>query len=586
MVCIRLVSSSICLTLIFIVVSFTSHAQSATATLSGVVLDEHGSRIAEAKITVTNAATEVEQVVGSNANGNFTFTFLPPGRYSLIVQHDGFATAEVRDLILSVNDQRTLKIQLKVGTITETVNIEGASVIDAESAAVSTLVDRNFVSKLPLNGRSFHSLVTLAPGVVLTKTDTENQGQFSVNGQRADSNNFTVDGVSANFGITSVVNSGGSMPATNALGGTSNLVSVDALQEFSLQTSTYAAEFGRYSGGQISVITRSGTNDFHGSLFEYFRNEVLDANDWFANRNGFSRAALRQNDFGGVIGGPIIPKKTFFFFSYEGLQLRQPRVVNQQGVPSLELRQSVPAPMQPLLNAMPLPNVVLPPGFSTGPGIGLFSASYSDPSTLNATSLRLDHKVSNGLSIFGRFNIAPSETSSRWDGGPSTVNETKFRTNTFTAGFTNTFSSSIQSEFRVNFSTSDRNVSSHVDTFGGAVVPPDSLLFPAPFTRDSASFSFSAVGSFLVGHSDSHQRQLNIVDNFSIVKNNHQFKLGIDYRKLLPSISAQPYTEEVQTTPDLAALGLVQMIEIRSRLGEVYPRYTNFSVYGQDSWKI
>ena len=574
----------ICFALFLILVlHFSTNAQSATATLGGLVSDETGARLPDSNVEVINISTGVAQLTTTNREGYFTFPLLSPGRYRLVIRHEGFANVEVKEIVLAVSDRRTLALKLKVGPISETVNIEGVDVIQTDSSSVSTLIDRDFVSKLPLNGRSFHSLLSLVPGVVLTKTDNENQGQFSVNGQRADSNNFTVDGVSANFGITSIVNSGGSIPATSALGGVSSLVSVDALEEFSVQTSTYAAEFGRYSGGQISVITRSGTNDFHGSVFEYFRNEALDANDWFANRNGFSRAALRQNDFGGVLGGPIIPRKTFFFFSYEGLQLRQPRVIDGLGVPTVEVRRSAPPALQQLLNALPLPNVQLP----TEPGVGTFSATYSDPSTLNATSLRLDHRVSSAFSIFGRFNIAPSDTSSRWQGGPSTVNQTKYRANTFTVGITNSFSSRTQHELRANYSTSDRFVSSHVDTFGSAVVPPDSLLFPASLAPGSARFVFSSgLSGFVVGHSESHQRQFNIIDNVAVIHSKHQFKFGIDYRRLMPLISAQPYTQNVQTTLDRIPLGLAQTVEISSRLGQIYPRYTNLSVYGQDNWKI
>src|SRR5262249_43358846 len=154
---------------------------------------------------------------------------------------------------------------------------------------VSTVIDRLLVADLPLNGRSFQTLILLAPGVVTTATAFDDQGQFSVNGQRADGNYFTIDGVSANFGVTGYVAlvqaGGGALPALSASGGTNSLVSVDAMQEFRIQTSSFAPEFGRTPGGQISIVTRSGTNSFHGTLFDYFRNDVLDANDWFGNAN-------------------------------------------------------------------------------------------------------------------------------------------------------------------------------------------------------------------------------------------------------------------------------------------------------------
>src|SRR5262249_45474316 len=156
----------------------------------------------------------------------------------------------------------------------------------------------------------------------------DDQGQFSVNGQRADANYFTVDGVSANFGVTGyfplVQAGGGSLPALSVSGGTNSLVSVDAMQELRLQTSSFAPEFGRPPGGQIAIVTRSGTNGLHGSASEYFRSGALDATDWFANANHLDKPDERQHDFGGVLGGPIARDRTFFFASYEGLRLHQP----------------------------------------------------------------------------------------------------------------------------------------------------------------------------------------------------------------------------------------------------------------------
>src|SRR5882672_2943959 len=150
----------------------------------------------------------------------------------------------------------------------------------------------------------------LTPGAVVTVTAFDDQGQFSVNGQRADANYFTVDGVSANFGVTGyfpLVQAGsGALPALSVSGGTNSLVSVDAMQEFRVQTSSFAPEFGRTPGGQLSIVTRGGTNQFHGTAFDYLRNDVFDANDWFSNKNGLLKAKERQNDFGGVLGGPVL----------------------------------------------------------------------------------------------------------------------------------------------------------------------------------------------------------------------------------------------------------------------------------------
>src|SRR5260370_18484337 len=201
----------------------------------------------------------------------------------LAASHNGFKVVEGRDIVLNVNDERSLRIQLKVGDVKEVVDVTGEAPLINESPAVGTVVDRTQIENMPLNGRSFQSLITLTPGVVLTPSTAINPGQFSVNGQRAYSNYFTVDGVSANTGVNTNTgnNSGlaGAQPATTAQGTTQGLVSVDALQEFPVQTSSYAAEFRRSPGAQVQLVTRSGTNGFHGSLFDYLRNDVLDAND-------------------------------------------------------------------------------------------------------------------------------------------------------------------------------------------------------------------------------------------------------------------------------------------------------------------
>jgi hypothetical protein len=258
-----------------------------------------------------------------------------------------------------VQDNLEEDFKLAVGSGSETITVvANVEKLNTTDATVSTLIDNRFVENMPLNGRSFQTLIMLTPGVVVTQTAFDDQGQFSVNGQRADANYFTVDGVSANFGVTGypplVQAAGGALPALTAVGGTNSLVSVDAIREFRVQTASFAPEFGRTPGGQISIVTRSGTNQFHGTAFEYFRNSVLDANDWFSNRDHLPKPEERQNDFGGVFGGPILKDKTFFFFSYEGLRLRPAAL--ETVVPDLASRQQAPTSMQPYLNAYPVPN--------------------------------------------------------------------------------------------------------------------------------------------------------------------------------------------------------------------------------------
>ena len=325
------------------------------------------------------------------------------------VAKEGFKTVTKVHLTLHVQDAIAQNFSLPVGSITESITVSGeVPLVNTESATVSTVVDRQFAENLPLNGRSFQSLIELSPGVVVAASTGEDAGQFNVNGQRASSNYWMVDGVGANLGSTTVFGGNGpsgALGTTSILGGTNSLVSVDAMQEFRIQTSTYTPEFGRTTGGQISIVTRSGTNQFHGSAFDYLRNDVLDANDWFngyTNTPPLPKAEERQNDFGGTFRGPILKDSTFFFFSYEGLRLRLPQTALTT-VPDLTARQNAVPAMQPFLNAFPFD----PKQPDLGNGIAQFNASYSNPGTLDAYSLRLDHKLSDKLALFGRYNYSP-----------------------------------------------------------------------------------------------------------------------------------------------------------------------------------
>ncbi|HSK62960.1 MAG TPA: carboxypeptidase-like regulatory domain-containing protein, partial [Pyrinomonadaceae bacterium] len=209
-------------------------AQSSTATLSGTVEDQNGAIVAGANIALVNVAQRSQRLATTNSEGRFVFPQLAPGQYSVTATREGFAPVEIQNVSLNVNDQVALRITLTIGEISQSVEVvDGASLIN-ESSEVATVVDRQFVGNLPLNGRSFQSLLTLSPGVVQTRVGSSDLGQFSVNGQRADTNYFTVDGVSANTAITGTANPGqtlgGTLPALTVFGGTNSLVSVDALE--------------------------------------------------------------------------------------------------------------------------------------------------------------------------------------------------------------------------------------------------------------------------------------------------------------------------------------------------------------------
>jgi hypothetical protein len=467
---------------------------SQNASLQGVVTDPSTRVIVTASVTTANIDTGARYTAMTNGAGAYSFPSLLPGRYKITAEAPGFQTATQDNLVLEVAQNARLDFSMRVGDSSQSVTVEGnPEVLQVTDGSVSTVINRRFVENLPLNGRSFQNLFQLAPGVVVATTSFFDQGQFSVNGQRADANYFTVDGVSANFGINAGPlgqSGGGALPALTAQGGFNGLASVDAVQEFRIQTSTFAPEYGRTPGAQISISTRSGSNQFHGTMFDYFRNDKLDANDWFANQQRKARPAERQNDFGGVLGGPIVKNKDFFFFSYEGLRLRQPQVMIDQ-VPDAGLRAAAPSALQPVLNAFPAAN-----GPELGNGLAQFSASYSSPTTLNATSIRADHLMGK-WTLFGRFNDAPSHSLTR-AGSPQSPNDvahTQFDTLTATAGATWLASPAVSNEVRFNFSRSRGYSYFSLDNFGGAGALADSLVFPSFSNPQTGAFIFLCCGN-------------------------------------------------------------------------------------------
>ena len=585
-------------------------AQSTNASITGRVSDPSKALIVGAKVAAVSSGKSFRFEVVTNGSGEYFLMNLPPSSYRIEIEKAGFKKLIKPDVTLHVQDGIELNFELTLGSMSETITVEaGAPLVNSESGTVSTVVDRTFVDNLPLNGRSFQTLIMLTPGVVLTQTAYDDQGQFSINGQRADANYFTVDGVSANFGVTGfgplAQTAGGALPALSVQGGTNSLVSVDAMQEFRVQTSSIAPEFGRTPGGQISIVTRSGTNDVHGTLFEYFRNDVLDANDWFngyTNNPPLAKAKNRQNDFGGVFDGPIIKDRAFFFFSYEGLRLRQP-LTQQTIVPDVASRNVQTAgsiAIRPYLNAYPLPN-----GAEVGSGLAQFNASYSDPSSLNAYSIRMDQVVNSKATLFGRYNYSPSSLDQRGafpapNAVLSSKNVESASVQTFTLGLNYLATPRIGNEVRVNYSNNRIATKNTLDNFGGAVPFSDSALFPSGYSSANSLFQLYIVGAGEFGkgrESTDEQRQMNLIDNVSLVKGSHQMKFGVDYRWLSPFSDINVYaqfaeftgvttcpTQPCTETPgdalsDMAYAAFVDTTQNVALLSH------NFSAYGQDTWK-
>jgi hypothetical protein len=564
-------------------------AQSPNGTISGTVFDPAGNIVVGAEITVVNDATRVQNYAKTNNDGLYVLPNLPPGSYRLQVAKFGFKTLIKPDITLNVQDALAINFNLPIGAVSETVTVQGgAPLISTGSGSVSTVIDQTFVQNLPLNGRSFNTLLQLTPGVVIAPSNSGSQGQFSISGQRTSSNNFLIDGVSANFGVSPFFGLGtsgtGSAQGFSALGGTSSLVSVEAVQEFRVETSSFAPEFGRTPGGQVILTTRSGANDLHGGIYEYFRNDVLDANDWFANQAGQPRAAERHNDFGGYLGGAIKRDRTFFFLSYEAARLRQPNTTVVQ-VPSEYSRTIASTALAPFLNAYPEPDdrTVTPGVF-----VANFTGNYSNPSTLNAGSLRIDHTLNSKIAIFGRYNEAPSETASRND-SLNEVDNIQVGTRTVTVGITAAVNASVSNNFRANYSLQAASDVAQLDSFGGAVPPSISTLGPNLANGENSNLTFGTfdTGVYITGPlARNRSTQLNFADDLTVIHGTHQLKFGTDYRTIY--LDVRPYQSAleyvVSDLPTLLSTGQALIQGETARASQFLVRST--SIYGQDTWKI
>jgi hypothetical protein len=379
-------------------------AQSTNATVTGRVTDPHKAVIPDAKVTLINTATNLRYEGTTNGTGTYYVTNLPARTYRMEVEKPGFKTVIKPDITLHVQDVLELNFEMAIGSVAESITVEaGAPDIQLTTSSISAVVNSTTVRELPLNGRSWTDLATLQPGVDAIQTQLSfaagdargNKGfgaQLTISGGRPQQNNYRLDGLSLN-------DYGNGAPGS-VLGGN---LGVDAIQEFSVLTSNYSAEYGKTSGGVVNAITRSGTNQLHGSAYEFLRNSALDA------RNFFDRGSIppfKRNQFGVSAGGPILKDRTFFFADYEGI--RQSLGITQVGtVPSPAARLgnlstgkvTVDPAAQKYLGFFPLPNgPILPPGDT-----GIFSFASQQVVNENFFTTRVDHKFSSKDSLFGTY---------------------------------------------------------------------------------------------------------------------------------------------------------------------------------------
>ena len=449
-------------------VSLQLDSQVVGGTLSGAITDTSGAAIPGAQVIIKNAATGVSTAITNNGQGIYNAPNLLPGNYDVTISAGGFATEVQSGVTLTVGSQQVLNFTMKVGTVTQEVQVTGsAPAVQLATSAISGAVNATTVRELPLNGRSWTDLAALQPGVSAIHTivdisspDRLGRGlgvQLTVTGGRPQQNNYLVNGIS--------INDYSNQAPGSVLGGN---LGVDAIEQFSVLTTNYSTEYGRTSGGVISGITRSGTNQFHGGVYEFIRNSALDAANFFDNAGGLEKPSFRRNQFGVSAGGPIRKDKTFIFGDYEGL--RQALGLSMfDTVPSLAARNGdlcsppdcsttthvgVNALVKPFLGFYPLPNGPAICPFSTCPGgagdTAVYSFGGSQIISEDYFTTRIDQKFSEKDNVSGTYTFDNSPSSQN-DEFNNKIIFTKTRRQLVTLEHNHIFSPILVNSLRLGF---------------------------------------------------------------------------------------------------------------------------------------
>ena len=575
-----------------------------SATLTVTVFDPSAAIVPGAKITLTDLHRGAVNQAETGVTGFAVFDFLQPGDYSLVAEKTGFETYQLNLFTLQVRDRQTFRLELRVAAPGASVEVTARAQTLSSEAAEGVSLEQDYVQDLPDNGRNAESLIFLAPGIVPA---TDGSGGFDANGLRSTTNYYILDGVSLNQspsgGGTPFGGSGGFGRGFGAGGGgggaagalpganvSTTLISIDAMQEMKVQTSSFAPEFGRSPGAQIVMTSRGGTNSLHGTLYDYIRGGAFDANDWFANAGGYGKGSEHQERPGGVLGGPLAKDKTFFFIAFEKLTLTSPESLVAD-VPDVASRATARLSLLPYLNAFPIPNSV-----ELGVDGAVYNAVTSNPSDSSSASIRVDHILNAHTTLFARYGITPSNSQQRGTqfSTPNILTDQSTHSQLATVGATHVFGNGALNDLRLNYSTASATGSSIMDNYGGAVPLTDSI-FPAGVTSATGAFSLNVLGfagySF-GGHSDNVQQQYNAVDSLSKVYGRHNVKTGVDFREILQTTYRNPYSvgvsfNGVSPANDYALLtGDALNVQVTSSVTEVYPTYRNFSAYFQDTFRL
>jgi hypothetical protein len=505
---------------IFLLVSLTAFAQS-TATLQGTVTDPSGAVIPNAKVIVRNQATGFERVAQTDHAGSYQVASLPVGAYYVQIQAQGFATQSVKDLTLEVSRIVVQNFQLTVGGVAqEMVNITADSqTVETATITVGQVINQKTVQEIPLNGRHFVDLGLLIPGSVTPPQNgfltapLRGQGSFAFNtaGAREDTVNFMINGVNLNDMVQNQI---------------TFQPSINTVQEFKVDNSTYGAEYGRNSGAIVNIATRSGSNQFHGEVFEFLRNEKLDARNFFAA----SKSPFKRNQFGGALGGPILKEKAFFFFSYEGLRQRQGLTLNS-GVLRDDQRALVTDPTsQRLLELIPRANAI------GANGEGRFLGSGTAPVNIDQWTGDVSVNLSSNDRLHGYYAFQRDfrgEPNLQGNTIPGFGDTRQSHRQIFTLNETHTFGPNLVNEARFGFNrikiTFTPNTQLNPADFGisNGVNAPIGL---PQITIGGLALNFGGPAGFPQGRGDT---TFVASDTLNYLRGRHSLKFGGEYRRFL-----------------------------------------------------
>ena len=625
------------LTTILLLFSPLARGQELAGTFTGTVTDSTGAVIQNASITIIqNGVNGEPRVVQSNSSGNYTASNLPAGTYTITVSDPNFQTFSDHNVVLNVAQTRTVNAQLKPGSQSQTVTVEdNPESVDTESSSQAGTISGTQVRELELVNRNFQQLVTLQPGVVNLLGDQPGFGglnstsSISVNGARATANNWTVDGADIN-------DSGANSTLLN-------VPSVDAIQEFTLERSSYDASFGRSGGGQVLVATRSGTSSFHGSVYEFVRTENTNANTYFNNLAGVPRTPDHYNNFGFTLGGPLyIPhlyntskKKTFFFWSEEWRKITSPTSNNVAAPTAAELAGSFYAASEPSAPAGCITGWTPNPDTTVGGGTGTINPScYSANSKVylsqilnnnqaNSTSfvssnnftygtqiasfptlnnfrqdlVRIDHYFNDKLHFFARGiqDDAPSNLpTGQWGGAnyPGVVNVGINAPGKNVVGnLTWTISPKMVNELEFAYSQGTIN-----STLSGPANSPsilssltNNLAYPDPHARiPSVTILDNSVTVVSQGFAPYNERNLdrNIFDNFTLTLGNHTLRAGVTAQQMLKNENSNK-GEANFSFNSWGDFLLGNVVQYQQANRDIIPdlQFWNTEAYIQDDWK-